>query len=312
LLLPLCQQIFFFHLDDFPDRRYTFFRRFFMNALPIPVREIAFDYDAFYKEAALIGSKGWIWDTDMNSAQNLGGWGNLLGSAAGSIAGAGAGTYLAPGVGTVLGGAAGSVGGGFLGRGIGHAIGTGIDWFTGQKPAANPDGTARSFLGDAKDDLLGNAVTGLIPGAGKLLRPEGSALIAGGKYMLGTAGKRALQRGLGQTLNSGWNAGARIAQQNAVRAAETLGMKATNSAARNFGIGLRSTIGSPSTAFKSVTGFAPSKKLIAGGGLALAGGSAALDYLAPADPKPKNYYDPSQFAANHQIGFTHATQPLYS
>ena len=142
----------------------------------------------------VVGDGGWAWDTGQNAAGNLSGYGGMVGSILGSTGGAVAGTAAMPGVGTVGGGVAGGVAGGAAGRGLGYALGSGIDWLMGNKPGEsqmrqvqNSDGStthaAPSFLNTTFDGkaMLGDAVFGLIPGAGKGLQTAWRGVAGAGK-----------------------------------------------------------------------------------------------------------------------------------
>ena len=71
--------------------------------------------DYLIKEGAFIGSGGMLWDTDMNAADNMSGWGGNIGAASGSVLGATAGGtagLAAGGVGSVPGAMVGGAAGG--------------------------------------------------------------------------------------------------------------------------------------------------------------------------------------------------------
>jgi len=145
--------------------------------------------DSMPKEAAMTGSGGWLWDSDMNTAGNLSGYGGTLGSILGSTAGAAAGTAAAPGIGTLGGGVAGGVAGGAAGRGLGHAVGSAVDWFTGDHRTGQKGFLQNTFNPGA---MLGDGAFGLLPGTGKGLQFAGRGIFG--------AGTRAVQKQLGKGL----------------------------------------------------------------------------------------------------------------
>ena len=152
-----------------------------LASAPKSVDEIMFDLDRIAKEAALIGSDGFLWDTDQNAAGNLAGYGGLGGQWLGSVGGfLGAGLLGLPsGPGAVAtgiaGGAAGGAVGGMAGRGLGYGVGSAIDWAMGNKPGAqqkgltgtvfNPGSMAMDAGFGALAPLGGSVIRGAAPAA---------------------------------------------------------------------------------------------------------------------------------------------------
>jgi len=198
------------------------------------------------KDAAMIGSDGWLWDTNQNAAGNLSGYGGMAGSVLGSTAGAVAGSAAAPGIGTIGGGVAGGVAGGTAGRGLGYVLGSGIDWLMGNKPGENQKGFLQSTFSPGA--MLGDGAFGLLPGVGKGLQFAARGLTnAGAKAALRNFGARimpkASQSALARYAESGlarhggsWGVAKMLAGRERNEAMKRLGMQAYKAPAGTTGL----------------------------------------------------------------------------